>query len=239
MLAPSLLGYRAVIVLQGVSKEYPGGIKALEDVSIDIPEREFAFLVGPSGAGKSTFTKLLIRDEIATSGRVFVNHQDVGRLKRGQIPYFRRKIGVVFQDYKLLPYKTVRENVAFPLQVHGVLDWAIIQPRVDSLMELVGLPECQQRFPDQQSGGEQQRVAIARSLIHSPLILIADEPTGNLDPDTAWEIVQLLIKINSYGTTILMATHNREIVDMLRRRVIHIDHGHIVRDEPEGAYHAA
>ena len=228
-----------MIVLQGVSKVYPGGIKALEDVSIDIPEREFAFLVGPSGAGKSTFIKLLIRDEIATNGRVFVNHQDVGRLKHRQVPYFRRKIGVVFQDYKLLPYKTVRENVAFPLQVRGVLDWKVIQPRIDSLMELVGLPDCQQRFPDQLSGGEQQRVAIARSLIHSPLILIADEPTGNLDPNTAWEIVQLLIKINSYGTTILMATHNREIVDMLRRRVIHIEHGHVVRDEHEGAYHAA
>ncbi|HLQ33405.1 MAG TPA: cell division ATP-binding protein FtsE [Chloroflexota bacterium] len=228
-----------MIVLQGVSKLYPGDIKALDNVDINIPEREFAFLVGPSGAGKSTFTKLLIRDEIATSGRVFVNHQDVGRLKKKQIPYFRRKIGVVFQDFKLLPYKTVRENVAFPLQVHGILDWATIQPRVDAVMELVGLPECQERFPDQLSGGEQQRVAIARSLIHNPLILIADEPTGNLDPDTAWEIVQLLIRINSYGTTILMATHNREIVDMLRRRVIHIEHGHIVRDEQEGAYHAA
>ena len=228
-----------MIVLQGVSKLYPGDIKALDNVDINIPEREFAFLVGPSGAGKSTFTKLLIRDEIATSGRVFVNHQDVGRLKKKQIPYFRRKIGVVFQDFKLLPYKTVRENVAFPLQVHGILDGATIQPRVDAVMELVGLPECQERFPDQLSGGEQQRVAIARSLIHNPLILIADEPTGNLDPDTAWEIVQLLIRINSYGTTILMATHNREIVDMLRRRVIHIEHGHIVRDEQEGAYHAA
>ena len=229
-----------MIVLQGVTKVYPGSnVKALEDVSLEIPEREFAFLVGPSGAGKSTFIKLLIRDEIATSGRVFVNHQDVGRLKRKQIPHFRRKIGVVFQDYKLLPYKTVRENVAFPLQVHGILDWKVIQPRVDAVMELVGLPDCQERFPDQLSGGEQQRVAIARALIHGPLILIADEPTGNLDPNTAWEIVQLLIKINSYGTTILIATHNREIVDMLRRRVIHIDHGHVVRDEQEGEYHAA
>jgi len=228
-----------VIVLQSVSKTYPGGIKALEDVSIDIPEREFAFLVGPSGAGKSTFIKLLIRDEVATSGRVFVNHQDVGRLRPKHIPYFRRKIGVVFQDFKLLPYKTVRENVAFPLQVHGILDWKVIQPRVDAVMDLVGLPECQQRFPDQLSGGEQQRVAIARALVHGPLILIADEPTGNLDPNTAWGIVQLLIKINAYGTTILMATHNREVVDMLRRRVIHIDHGHIVRDEQEGEYHAA
>ncbi len=228
-----------MIVLQGVSKIYPGGIKALDNVDISIPEREFAFLVGPSGAGKSTFIKLLIRDEIATSGRVFVNHQDVGRLKKKQIPYFRRKIGVVFQDFKLLPYKTVRENVAFPLQVHGILDWKIIQPRVDAVLDLVGLPDCQDRFPDQLSGGEQQRVAVARALIHTPLILIADEPTGNLDPNTAWEIVQLLIKINSYGTTILMSTHNREIVDMLRRRVIHIDHGRIVRDEQEGAYHAA
>lgn len=228
-----------MIVLQGVSKVYPGDIKALDNVDISIPEREFAFLVGPSGAGKSTFIKLLIRDEIATSGRVFVNHQDVGRLTRRQLPYFRRKIGTVFQDFKLLPYKTVRENVAFPLQVHGILDWKVLQPRVDSVMELVALPDCQDRFPDQLSGGEQQRVAIARSLVHGPLILIADEPTGNLDPNTAWEIVQLLIKINSYGTTVLMATHNREIVDMLRRRVIHIDHGHIVRDEQEGAYHAA
>jgi cell division transport system ATP-binding protein len=228
-----------MIVLQGVSKVYPGGIKALDNVDISIPEREFAFLVGPSGAGKSTFIKLLIRDEIATSGRVFVNHQDVGRLKKNQIPYFRRKIGVVFQDFKLLPYKTVRENVAFPLQVHGILDWKVIQPRVDSVLDVVGLPDCQDRFPDQLSGGEQQRVAVARALIHTPLILIADEPTGNLDPNTAWEIVQLLVKINSYGTTILMATHNREIVDMLRRRVIHIDHGRIVRDEQEGAYHAA
>jgi cell division transport system ATP-binding protein len=228
-----------MIVLQGVSKVYPGGITALDNIDITIPEREFAFLVGPSGAGKSTFTKLLIRDEIATAGRVFVNHQDVGRLKRKHIPYFRRKIGVVFQDFKLLPYKTVLENVAFPLQVHGILDRAVINDRVNAVMELVGLPDCLQRFPDQLSGGEQQRVAIARALVHAPLILIADEPTGNLDPNTAWEIVQLLIKINSYGTTILMATHNREIVDMLRRRVIHIEHGHIVRDEQEGAYHAA
>src|SRR5579862_7487297 len=228
-----------MIVLQGVSKVYPGDIKALENVDISIPEREFAFLVGPSGAGKSTFIKLLIRDEIATTGRVFMNHQDKTRLERKQIPHFRRKISVVFQDYKLLPYKTVRENVAFPLQAHGILDWSVIQPRIDSVMELVGLPDCQQRFPDQLSGGEQQRVAIARSLVHGPLILIADEPTGNLDPNTAWEIVQLLIKVNSYGTTVLMATHNREIVDMLRRRVIHIDHGHVVRDEQEGAYHAA
>lgn len=228
-----------MIVLQGVSKVYPGGIKALDNIDIDIPEREFAFLVGPSGAGKSTFIKLLIRDAIATSGRVFVNHQDVGRLKRKQIPYFRRKIGVVFQDFKLLPYKTVKENVAFPLQVHGILDKKTIDERVNAVMELVGLPDCLARFPDQLSGGEQQRVAIARSLVHGPLILIADEPTGNLDPNTAWEIVQLLIKINSFGTTILMATHNREIVDMLRRRVIHIEHGHVVRDEREGAYHAA
>ncbi len=228
-----------MIVLQGVSKVYPGGIKALDDVSIEIPEREFAFLVGPSGAGKSTFIKLLIRDEIASSGRVFVNNQDVGRLKHKHIPLFRRKIGVVFQDFKLLPYKTVRENVAFPLQVHGILDWKVLQPRVDSVLELVGLPDCLDRFPDQLSGGEQQRVAIARALVHGPLILIADEPTGNLDPNTAWEVVQLLIKINAYGTTMLMATHNREVVDMLRRRVIHIDHGRLVRDEKEGAYHAA
>ena len=228
-----------MIVLQGVSKVYPGNITALDDISIDIPEREFAFLVGPSGAGKSTFIKLLIRDETATSGRVFVNHQDVARLRRKQLPHFRRKIGVVFQDFKLLPYKTVRENVAFPLQVHGILDWKVIQPRVDAVMDLVGLPDCQQRFPEQLSGGEQQRVAIARALIHGPLILIADEPTGNLDPTTAWEIVQLLIKINAYGTTILMATHNREVVDMLRRRVIHIDHGRLVRDEQQGEYHAA
>ncbi|HUZ78039.1 MAG TPA: cell division ATP-binding protein FtsE [Chloroflexota bacterium] len=228
-----------MIVLQGVSKTYPNGVAALRDISIDIPEREFAFLVGPSGAGKSTFIKLLIRDEVASKGRVFVNGQDVGRLKRRQVPHFRRKIGVVFQDFKLLPYKTVRENVAFPLQVHGILDWKVMNPQVEACLEMVGLPDCAERFPTQLSGGEQQRVAIARGLIHHPLLLIADEPTGNLDPDTGWEIVQLLIKINAFGTTVLMATHNREVVDMLRRRVIHIDHGAIVRDEHEGAYHAA
>ncbi len=228
-----------MIVLQGVSKTYPSGVTALNDVSIEIPEREFAFLVGPSGAGKSTFIKLLIRDEVASSGRVFVNGQDVGRLRRKQVPYFRRKIGVIFQDFKLLPYKTVRENIAFPLQVHGILDKNVINPQVDSCLEMVGLPDCGDRFPTQLSGGEQQRVAIARALIHHPMILIADEPTGNLDPNTGWEIVQLLIKINAFGTTILMATHNREVVDMLRRRVIHIEHGIVVRDEHGGAYHAA
>lgn len=228
-----------MIVLQGVTKTYPGGITALNNISIDIPEREFAFLVGSSGAGKSTFIKLLIRDEVATSGRVFVNGQDVGRIKRQQVPYFRRKIGVVFQDFKLLPYKTVRENIAFPLQVHGILDWKVINPQVDACLDMVGLTDCGERFPTQLSGGEQQRVAIARALIHHPLILIADEPTGNLDPNTGWEIVQLLIKINAFGTTVLMATHNREVVDMLRRRVIHIEHGLIARDEHEGAYHAA
>jgi cell division ATP-binding protein FtsE len=236
-----------MIVLQGVSKVYPGGIKALENVSLDIPEREFSFLVGPSGAGKSTFIKLLIRDEIATSGRVFVNHQDVGRLKRSQIPHFRRKIGVVFQDYKLLPYKTVRENVAFPLQVHGILDWKVIQPRVDSVMELVGLPDCQQRFPDQLSGGEQQRAAIAVALVNEPKVLLADEPTGELDTATAAEVFGALQRANSeLGVTVLIVTHDPAVSSVVRRTVAIRDgrtsteiHRHAVAgDDGEMAQHA-
>jgi len=225
-----------MIVLQDVSKVYPNGTRALSDINITIPERDFVFLVGPSGAGKSTFIRLLIREELPTTGRVFVDEQDVTRLKRHQVPYLRRKIGVVFQDFKLLPNKTVFENVAFALEVTGETR-ATIEAEVPKVISLVGLEDRAENFPHQLSGGEQQRVAIARAMVHQPLILIADEPTGNLDPMTSWEIIQLLIRINTLGTTMLMATHNQEVVNAMRRRVLALENGRISRDQAMGSYH--
>jgi len=224
-----------VIVLHQVSKIYPNGVQALTDVSLEIPDRDFVFLVGPSGAGKSTFIKLLIRDELPTSGRVFVNGQDVARLRRSEVSHLRRKVSVIFQDYKLLPNKTVFENVAFALEVAGH-DRRSIERLVPPTLELVGLRDHADRFPYQLSGGEQQRVAIARAIVHKPSILIADEPTGNLDPATAFETIRLLVKINALGTTMLIATHNRELVDIMRRRVIELEKGRIVRDEVNAGY---
>jgi cell division transport system ATP-binding protein len=227
-----------LIELVDVGMTYPNGKTALRDVSTSIPAGDFVFLVGASGAGKSTFIRLLIREHVPTSGRVFVGGRDVARLRRSQVPRLRRRIGIVFQDFRLLPNKTVHENVAFALEVTGASRGTIrrVVPRV---LGLVGLHEHAHHLPSQLSGGEQQRATIARALVHDPALLIADEPTGNLDPVTSWEIIQLLVQINRAGTTILMATHNQEIVNAMRRRVLALEHGRLVRDEVGARYEPA
>ena len=226
-----------MITLDDVSKRYPNGTFALRDVDLEIAAGDFVFLVGSSGAGKSTLIRLLIREELPTTGRVVVDGDDVARMPRGRVPKLRRRIGVVFQDFKLLPRRTVYENVAFALVVTGHGGKAL-RDDTDRVLSLVGLAPRRDHFPDQLSGGEQQRVAIARALVNRPRILIADEPTGNLDPVTSWEIIKLLTRVNELGTTLLIATHNAEIVNALRRRVVHLDHGRVVRDEREGLYAA-
>jgi cell division transport system ATP-binding protein len=224
-----------VINMVDVGMTYPNGKVALADVNVSIPAGDFVFLVGPSGAGKSTFIRLLIREQLPTTGRVVVAGRDLSRLRRRDVPKLRRRIGIVFQDFRLLPAKTVFENVAFALEVTGAAG-SEIRRRVPQLLNLVGLQEHGDHLPTQLSGGEQQRVAIARALVHDPAMLIADEPTGNLDPVTSWEIIQLLIQINGLGTTVLMATHNQEIVNAMRRRVLALEHGTLVRDESGAAY---
>jgi cell division transport system ATP-binding protein len=226
-----------LITLDDVSKRYPNGTAALHDVDLRIEPGDFCFLVGASGAGKSTLIRLLIREELASTGRVTVDGEDVGRMARSRIPRLRRKVGVVFQDFKLLPTKTVAENVGFALLVTGH-PRHVVREETERVLSLVGLAARRDHFPDQLSGGEQQRTAIARALVNHPRILIADEPTGNLDPVTSWEIIKLLVRVNDLGTTLVMATHNAEIVNALRRRVIHLDHGTVVRDEREGQYAA-
>ena len=227
---------RAVLVLHDVTKTYPNGKTALRDVDLVIPEGDFVFLVGPSGAGKSTLIKLLIRDEIATVGSVVLDGQDLARLPRRQVPKIRRKIGIVFQDFKLLPTKNVWENVAFALEVTGH-PRRRIRPAVDRVLAIVGLTAQRDQLPGQLSGGEQQRTAIARALVHDPRLIIADEPTGNLDPLISWEIIQLLLRINDLGVTVLMATHNADVVTALRKRVVALEEGRIIRDEVGGIYH--
>ncbi len=227
---------RAVVVLHDVTKRYPNGKEALKDVDLVVPEGDFVFLVGPSGAGKSTLMKLLIRDELATQGDVVIDGYDLARIKRRQVPRIRRKIGTVFQDFKLLPRKSVWENVAFALEVTGT-PRRQIRPSVDRVLALVGLTDAADQIPTQLSGGEQQRTAIARALVHDPRIIIADEPTGNLDPVISWEIIQLLLRINELGVTILMATHQAEVVTALRKRVVALEDGRIIRDETGAAYH--
>jgi cell division transport system ATP-binding protein len=227
---------RAVLVLHDVTKVFPNGKTALLDVDLVIPEGDFVFLVGPSGAGKSTLIKLLIRDELATRGAVILDGQDLARLPRRNVSKVRRKIGIVFQDFKLLPTKTVWENVAFALEVTGV-PRRRIRPAVDRVLALVGLTAQGSQLPSQLSGGEQQRTAIARALVHDPRLIIADEPTGNLDPLISWEIIQLLLRINDLGVTVLMATHNADVVTALRKRVVALEEGRIIRDEVGGIYH--
>ena len=224
-----------MIVLHDVCKTYPSGAEALRHVDLQIPERDFVFLVGPSGAGKSTFIRLLIREELPTSGRVFIDGQDLARLRRRDIPHLRRKVSVIFQDFKLLPHKTVFENVAFALEVSGATR-AEVQERVPETLDLVGLADKADRYPHLLSGGEQQRVAIARALVRQPSILVADEPTGNLDPDTAAQTVQLLVRVNALGTTIVFATHNSELVNTMRRRVVALENGRVVRDQANAGY---
>jgi cell division transport system ATP-binding protein len=227
---------RPIVVLRDVTKTYPNGKTALREVDLVVPEGDFVFLVGPSGAGKSTLIKLLIRDELPTSGEIILGNADLARLPRRQVAKIRRKIGIVFQDFKLLPTKSVRENVAFALEVTGT-PRREIGPAVDRALALVGLSAQARQLPATLSGGEQQRTAIARALVHDPRIIIADEPTGNLDPLISWEIIQLLLRINELGVTVFMATHNAEVVTALRKRVVALEEGRIIRDEIGGAYH--
>jgi len=221
--------------IESVTKTYPNGKAALVDVDLAIPEGDFIFLVGPSGAGKSTLIKLLVRDEKATEGTVEVAGFDLRNMKRKEVPLLRRRIGIVFQDFRLLPRKTVYENVAFALEVTGT-PRADIDPAVERVLALVGLTAQAQQRPGELSGGEMQRTAIARAMVHDPRLIIADEPTGNLDPLISWEIIQLLLRINEMGTTVMMATHDAEVVTALRRRVVALEDGRIVRDEV-GGYH--
>ncbi|MDA8333743.1 MAG: cell division ATP-binding protein FtsE [Peptococcaceae bacterium] len=224
-----------MIQFLNVSKHYPNGVRALTDISVAIKRGEFVFLVGPSGAGKTTMTRLLIREELSTRGQVIFTGKNLSRLKGREVPYLRRKIGMVFQDFRLLPNHTVFENVAFALEVIGA-PGRDIRRLVPGMLARVGMEGKKNQLPSQLSGGEQQRVCLARALVNNPLLIIADEPTGNLDPDTSWEIMKLLADINEKGTTILMATHAQEIVDTMKRRVIALDTGRMVRDEKGGGY---
>jgi cell division transport system ATP-binding protein len=224
-----------VIRLENVTKVYNNETVALRDASFDVPKGEFVFLVGPSGSGKSTLLRLMNRQERPEKGEVWVAGRDINDMADSKIPHLRRNIGNVFQDYKLLPNKTVFENVAFALEVIG-RPKHVIRQQVPAVLELVGLAGKQDRFPHQLSGGEQQRVSIARAFVNRPLILLADEPTGNLDPATGEGIMRLLDRINKTGTTVVMATHDQRIVNMMRRRVIQLDRGVIVRDQARGVY---
>ena len=218
-----------------VCKTYPNGVEAVRDVSFDVAAGELVFIVGPTGVGKSTLLKLIYREELPTRGTVHVDGRDVTRLPAREIPYLRRRVGVVFQDFRLLPRKSVWENVAFALEVTGSAP-PHAGRQVTDLLDVVGLGGRLDALPRELSAGEQQRVSIARALVHRPRLLLADEPTGNLDPDTAWEIMQLLQRINGDGTTVLVTTHDQVVVDRARRRVIAIDRGTMVRDEAEGMY---
>ncbi|MBR2214961.1 MAG: cell division ATP-binding protein FtsE [Selenomonadaceae bacterium] len=224
-----------MIHMRDVCKVYDTGVTALDHVNIDITRGDFVFVVGASGAGKSTFIKLLFREELPTSGVLEVNGHDVVNMEPSDVPYLRRGLGVIFQDYRLLPEKTVFENVAFAMQVIEA-PRRLIQRSVNAVLDIVGLRDKYKSFPGQLSGGEQQRVAIARAIVNDPAIVIADEPTGNLDPETSWDIMDIFHRINVAGTTIVMATHDKTIVDTMQRRVIAIEDGHIVRDEAKGGY---
>ena len=224
-----------MIRLKSVSKIYPNGARALFNVNLEIAKGEFVFLVGTSGAGKSTLIKLLYREEIATRGQVIIDKVNLMRLKPRQIPLLRRKMGIIFQDFKLLPKKTAFENVAFAQQVLGKNKKEIIDNTLKTL-ELVGLSKKKDSYPLELSGGEQQRVCIARALVNKPSLLIADEPTGNLDMDTAQEIMEIIDKINKLGTTVVMATHALHIVDQMKKRIIRVEEGKIVADSKEEAF---
>ena len=224
-----------MIELMNVTKKYNKGITAINNLSIQIKDGEFVYVVGPSGAGKSTFIKMMYREEKATKGRIRVGKYDLMKIKDRQIPFLRRYVGVVFQDFKLLQHKTVYENVAYAMEVIEKSPREI-KRRVDEVLELVNLKHRMNNFPNELSGGEQQRVAIARAIVNTPGILIADEPTGNLDPDTSMEIMDILERINEQGTTIVMATHNSQIVNEKKHRVLAIESGQIVRDQEQGEY---
>lgn len=224
-----------IIAMDHVSKQYSTGVEALSDVSICIHKGEFVFVVGKSGSGKSTFIKLLLKELNPTEGRIFVGGRQVTNLKRKQVSLYRRMIGVVFQDFRLLKNKTVFENVAFAQEIIGMTKRDIAR-NVPIMLEMVGLKGKEKMYPHELSGGEQQRVAIARALINQPTILLADEPTGNLDPKTAWDIMMLLEEVNKMGTTVVVVTHNNDVVDVMQKRVINLEDGVLVRDEKKGGY---
>ena len=224
-----------MLIMSDVSKVYPGGSVALQDVNVHIEPGEFVFVVGPSGAGKSTFIKMLFREVLPTTGSIFVNGMDILSLSPKEIPFMRRQLGIIFQDYRLLPDRTVYENVAFAMQVIEAPHHKI-KRQVMNMLDLVGLRHRANAYPNELSGGEQQRIAIARAIVNDPVFVIADEPTGNLDPETSWDIMEIFKEINDTGTTIVMATHDKEVVDAMGKRVIAIEHGRIVRDEKEGVY---
>lgn len=226
-----------MIAFRNIKKIYTGGMNtvALDDITFEIAKGEFVSIVGHSGAGKSTLLKLITAEEKPTSGEIFFNGEDIVNLAPKHLPYHRRRIGTIFQDFKLLPKKTVYENVAFALEVSGYPKKEI-QKSVPQILEIVGLSNKMESYPSEISGGEQQRTAIARALVHRPALIIADEPTGNLDPISAWGIIQLLLKINKLGTTVLLATHVKDIVNNIKRRVITLDQGRIIRDHSKGRY---
>jgi cell division transport system ATP-binding protein len=224
-----------MISLEHVTKVYKNGVVAVDDVSVDVEKGEFVFIVGPSGSGKSTIVRLLLKEEEATKGQIFVAGKNLAKLTPWKVPYLRRNIGTVFQDFKLLPDKTVFDNVGFALEVIGKPKHVIDQ-RVPEILELVGLGDKINNYPDELSGGEQQRVSMARACVNRPLVLLADEPTGNLDPTTSVDIMRLLDRVNRIGTTVVMATHDQAIVDAMRRRVIELDAGRVVRDQSRGVY---
>lgn len=224
-----------MIEMMNVTKKYNKGITAINNLSIQIKDGEFVYVVGPSGAGKSTFIKMMYREEKVTKGRIRVGKYDLMKFRDRQIPFLRRYVGVVFQDFKLLQHKTVFENVAYAMEVIEKSPREI-KRRVEDVLELVNLKHRMNNFPNELSGGEQQRVAIARAIVNTPGILIADEPTGNLDPETSMEIMDILERINEQGTTIVMATHNSQIVNEKKHRVIAIENGQIVRDQEQGEY---
>lgn len=225
----------SLIHFQKVSKIYSPKSVALDEIELKINPQEFISIVGRSGSGKTTLLKLLIAEEKPTKGRIFFDKDEIHRLKESQLPMLRRRIGMVFQDYKLLPKKTAYENVAFAMEAMGSPEREI-KETVSQVLELVGLSEKSFSFPDELSGGEKQRIAIARALVHQPDVILADEPTGNLDPIHSWEIIRLLLKINELGRTVILSTHNKEIVNTLGKRVISLDSGRIVRDEENGKY---
>ncbi|WP_041582301.1 cell division ATP-binding protein FtsE [Salisediminibacterium selenitireducens] len=224
-----------MIQMQDVWKTYPNGVMAVNGITINIEKGEFVYVVGPSGAGKSTFIKMMYREEKPTKGEIYINSHALSATKERHIPYVRRNMGVVFQDFKLLPNLTVFENVSFAMEVIEESK-ANIRKRVMNVLDIVRLKNKARFYPHELSGGEQQRVAIARAIVNNPSVLIADEPTGNLDPDTSWEIMHILEEINDRGTTIVMATHNRDIVNAMRKRVIAVENGRIARDEVRGTY---
>ncbi|SMP45316.1 cell division ATP-binding protein FtsE [Anoxynatronum buryatiense] len=224
-----------MIEFRNIHKTYDNGVQALNGINLKINKGEFVFLVGPSGAGKSTFIKLLLKEEEPSDGCILVDNEDITRFSRRKVPYLRRKISVVFQDFRLLEEKTLYENVAFAMQVVGASP-KDIRRQVPMVLGMVGLSDRAKQYPHQLSGGEKQRVSIARAIVNRPIILIADEPTGNLDPETAWEVMKVLRHISRRGTTILMATHAKDIVDVMQQRVVALEKGRIVRDAQRGIY---